>query len=258
MSMLWSWYALTIGILVVLRLFWHFATTAENRLLEAAILSVCAVCLALDGIGEKFGLLSGAYLIESAPLLLLAMVIAFIQRNFHLFQSALTLNSLLETNLQKREAELAAAHTRERQMTEVQARNEERRRLMQDMHDGVGGQLVGLLLAVRRGTADNERMAEGLQAAMDEIRLMIDSVDSTASSLETMLTVFENRVRPRIEDAGFALNWDVQPQEQADLSPAGVLSPMRSNTPAATGSIFRWAIRMMEPFSFPSPTTARV
>ncbi len=237
MSMLWSWYAFGVGVLVVLRLLWHFATTDETRTLEAGILSVCAVCMALDGIGDKFGLLSGAYLIESAPLLLLAMVVAFIQRNFHLFQSALALNNLLETNLQKREAELAEAHQRERQMTEVQARNEERRRLMQDMHDGVGGQLVGLLLAVRRGTADNERMAEGLQAAMDEIRLMIDSVDSTASSLDTMLTVFENRVRPRIEGAGFALNWDVNIKSEVDLSPAGVLQIFRIMQESVTNAL---------------------
>lgn len=237
MSTLWSWFAFGAGVLVVLRLLWHFATTEETRTLEAGILSICAVCLALDGIGDKFGLLSGAYLIESAPLLLLAMVVAFIQRNFHLFQSALTLNSMLESNLQKREAELAEAHNRERQMTEIQARNEERRRLMQDMHDGVGGQLVGLLLAVRRGTADNERMAEGLQAAMDEIRLMIDSVDSTASSLETMLTVFENRVRPRIEDAGFALNWDVNIGPEIDLSAAGVLQIFRIMQEAVTNAL---------------------
>lgn len=237
MSMLWSWFAFGAGVLVVVRLLWHFATTEETRTLEAGILSICAVCLALDGIGDKFGLLSGAYLIESAPLLLLAMVVAFIQRNFHLFQSALTLNTLLETNLQKREAELEEAHIRERQMTEVQARNEERRRLMQDMHDGVGGQLVGLLLAVRRGTADNERMAEGLQAAMDEIRLMIDSVDSTASSLDTMLTVFENRVRPRIEGAGFALNWDVNITSEVDLSPAGVLQIFRIMQESVTNAL---------------------
>ena len=237
MDVLWSWFAFAAGVTVVLRLLWHFATVPENRTLEAGILSICAVCLALDGVGGKLGLLSGAYLLESAPVLLLAMLIAFIQRNFHLFQSALALNSLLETNLKKREAELEEAHLRERQMTELQARNEERRRLMQDMHDGVGGQLVGLLLAVRRGAADNERMAEGLQAAMDEIRLMIDSVDATGSSLETMLCVFENRVRPRVEGAGFTFLWDATLNNPADLPPAVVLQIFRVMQEAVTNAM---------------------
>ena len=237
MDVLWSWYGLSAGVLVVARLLWHFATRDETRMLEASILSICAVCLALDGIGSKFGLLAGGYLLESAPLLLLAMLIAFIQRNFHLFQSALALNSLLESNLQKREAELEEAHARERQLSALQARSEERRRLMQDMHDGVGGQLVGLLLAVRRGTADNARMAEGLQAAMDEIRLMIDSVDTPGSSLDTMLGVFENRVRPRVEDAGFAFDWAVDLSSPAELSPNEVLQIFRVMQEAVTNAL---------------------
>jgi|GEM_PF-845525 len=237
MTALWGWFGFAAGVAVVVRLLWHFAVAEEVRVLEASILSVCAVCLALDGIGGKFGLLSGAYLIESAPLLLLAMLIAFIQRNFHLFQSALSLNSLLESNLKKREAELEEAHQRERQLTELQARNEERRRLMQDMHDGVGGQLVGLLLEVRRGAADNERMAEGLQAAMDEIRLMIDSVDAPGTSLETMLCVFENRVRPRVEGAGFGFDWDVHMNTPADLSPNEVLQIFRVMQEAVTNAM---------------------
>lgn len=237
MDSLWSWFGFGAGVAVVLRLLWHFARHEENRVLEAGILSICAICLALDGIGSKFGLLSGAYLLESAPVLLLAMLIAFIQRNFHLFQSALALNSLLETNLKKREAELEEAHKRERALTDLQARNEERRRLMQDMHDGVGGQLVGLLLAVRRGTTDNERMAEGLQAAMDEIRLMIDSVDAPGTSLETMLRVFESRIRPRVEDAGFAFEWNVQPMHAADLTPAEVLQVFRVMQEAVTNAL---------------------
>jgi len=237
MTALWGWFGFAAGVAVVVRLLWHFAVAEEVRVLEASILSVCAVCLALDGIGGKFGLLSGAYLIESAPLLLLAMLIAFIQRNFHLFQSALSLNSLLESNLKKREAELEEAHQRERQLTELQARNEERRRLMRDMHDGVGGQLVGLLLEVRRGAADNERMAEGLQAAMDEIRLMIDSVDAPGTSLETMLCVFENRVRPRVEGAGFGFDWDVHMNTPADLSPNEVLQIFRVMQEAVTNAM---------------------
>lgn len=225
-----QWFGLIGGLLVLIRLLWHFGTQAEDRTIEAALLSICATCLALDGIGEKFGLNPGGYLLESAPVLLLAFVIAFLQRNFHLFQSALAFNKTLELNLKLREAELAEA-------TALKARSEERRRLMRDMHDGVGGQLVGLLLEVRRGAIDNQRMADGLQTAMDEIRLMIDSVDSTGTTLATMLAVFESRVRPRVHGAGLQFDWKISGDTDVDLPPPTVLQIFRIMQEAVTNAI---------------------
>ena len=237
MDSAWTWFSLAAGVLALLRLAWHFATSREDRHVEAALLSICAVCLALDGIGTKFGLLAGGYFIDSAAILILAFVIAFLQRNFHLFQSAMALNNLLETRLKSREAELAEAYIRERELIDRQARSEERRRLMRDMHDGVGGQLVGLLLEVRRGAVDNNRMAEGLQVAMDEIRLMIDSVDASVTTLETMLSVFENRVRPRVEGAGITFAWNAEMSAPADLSPDHVLQLFRIMQEAVTNAM---------------------
>lgn len=233
----WSWFSLIAGVMVVARLVWHFATVAEDRHLEAALLSVCAVCLALDGVGEKFGLLAGGYLIDAAPLLLLAFVAAFVQRNFTLFRSAVGLNAMLETRLRSREVELSKAHDRERELVDREARSEERRRLMRDMHDGVGGQLVGLLLSVRRGALDNERVVEGLQGVMDEIRLMIDSADATGASLDAMLAVFETRIRPRVQDAGFDFGWRVERTGTADLSPQDALQVFRIMQEAVTNAM---------------------
>jgi two-component system sensor histidine kinase UhpB len=233
----WTWATFFLGLAVVARLVWHFARVAEDRHLEAALLSICAVCLALDAIGERFGLLAGGYLMDSAPLLLLSFVVAFLQRNFTLFQSAMDLNNLLEKTVKTREAELAVAHERERDLVGRAARTEERRRLMRDMHDGVGGQLVGLLLAVRRGTTDQTRIAEGLQGVMDEIRLMIDSVDSRVTSLAAMLEIFETRVRPRVEDAGFAFGWRRDVAELPDLPPQQVLHLFRLMQEAVTNAL---------------------
>ena len=108
---------------------------------------------------------------------------------------------------------------------------------MRDMHDGVGGQLVGLLLAVRRGAVDQTRIAEGLQEVMDEIRLMIDSVDSTATSFGAMLGVFEARVRPRVEDAGFAFGWVHDATNLPDLPPQQVLHLFRLMQEAVTNAL---------------------
>lgn len=233
----WIWLTFILGVAVVARLVWHFARVPEDRHLEAALLSICAVCLALDAVGERFGLLAGGYLMDSAPLLLLAFVVAFLQRNFTLFQSAIDLNNLLEKTVTAREAELESAYTRERDLVRRAAHSEERQRLMRDMHDGVGGQLVGLLLAVRRGTVDQTRIAESLQEVMDEIRLMIDSVDSTTTSFGAMLEIFEVRVRPRVEDAGFAFGWKYDATDLPDLPPQQVFQLIRLMQEAVTNAL---------------------
>ena len=234
----WTWFTLALGVAVVGRLVWHFVRHAEPRRLEAALLSVCAVCVILDAAGDGFGLNSGGYLKDAAPLLLLALVAAFLQRNFTLFQSTVTLNALLSERLTARETELEAAHARERDRVRDQAHDEERRRIMRDMHDGLGSQLMGLLLSARRGKADPERMAEGLQAVIDEMRLMIDSMDSVGESLGSALTTFHERVRPRVEAAGFALDWSstvVQPLP--DYPPRAVLQVFRVLQEAVTNSL---------------------
>lgn len=224
----WAVTSAVLGALVVARLVWHFATVREPRRLEAALLTICAVCVVLDALGEHLGLNAGGYLVDSAPVLLLALAAAFVQRNFTLFRSAVGLNALLSERLAVREAELAVAHGRERDLVRRQAHDDERRRIMRDMHDGLGSQLMSMLLAARRGASRSEEVAEGLQTVIDEMRLMIDSMDSVGESLASGLATFQARVRPRVEAAGFSLEWvtDVH-SGLPDYPPRAVLQVFR-------------------------------
>lgn len=207
-ALIWSIFTTGMGVAVIFRLVWHFICVREDRRIEAAVLSIVAVCIVLDALGTYFGLNTGDYVVQSAPALLFALVAAFIQRNFTLFQSARDLNTHLAERLAEREVELRAAQAREHDRVRLQAHNDERRRIMRDMHDGLGSQLMGMLLAARRGKAEPAVVAEGLQSVIDEMRLMIDSMDSVGESLASALTTFQDRVRPRVEAAGFVLAWN--------------------------------------------------
>lgn len=224
----WSFFTTAMGVGVALRLVWHFVSVREDRRIEAALLSIVAVCIVLDALGTYFGMNTGDYVTQSAPVLLFALVAAFIQRNFTLFQSTRDLNTHLAERLAEREVELQAAQAREHDRVRLQAHNDERRRIMRDMHDGLGSQLMGMLLSARRGKAEPAAVAEGLQSVIDEMRLMIDSMDSVGESLASALTTFQDRVRPRIEAAGFALVWDGPPDTPLpDYPPRVVLQVFR-------------------------------
>jgi two-component system, NarL family, sensor histidine kinase UhpB len=237
---IWIWHLGASAVAVALRLVWHFATCAEDRLLESALLTVMAVALAMDAASAWFPEqhVQAGNVRYSAVFLLLAMTAAFLARNFRLFQSQGALNAMLQAKVTQREAELAEAALREQALVRAQAHDEERRRIMRDLHDGLGSQLMTMMLTARMGEADPPKVAEGLQGVIDEMRLMVDSMDSVGESLEAALATFRARIQPRVEAAGFAFRWQQDETLPApDLGPRDVLQVFRIMQEAVTNAL---------------------
>lgn len=207
--MIWTLALMGFALLSLARIILHFVTVREDRIAECAILSVCVAAILFDGLSELLPelRLGEGHLMNAAPFLMLSMVAAFIARNFSLFRSESNLNTLLQSKITLREAELAQAHARERTLVAKHAHEAERRRIMQDIHDGLGSQLMSMMLSARLGESEPAKVAEGLQAVIDEMRLMIDSMDSVGESLDAALATFRARVQPRIIAAGYAFGW---------------------------------------------------
>lgn len=175
---------------------------------QHAFFFLCLSLIIIDSIAEIFHADFGQNVNTSMPLLIIGFVSAFLAGNVRLFQSSAQLNGMLSQQLSERTAELEVAHRRERSLVRSRAHQEERQRILRDMHDGLGSQLMSMLLAARRGEAKPERVADGLQSVIDEMRLMIDSMDSVGESLLAALSLFRDRARPRVEEAGFQFDWE--------------------------------------------------
>ena len=221
------------------RLVWHFATVRdERRHWEAALLLSLALLIALFLYSLFVDGLRTQHLAITQPLFLLAIALAFFGRNFRLFRSQEDLTAELCETLEAREAELAVAHAREKELVRQDALTQERQRIMRDMHDGLGSNLMSMLMMARRGQAKAGDFAEGIQSVIDEMRLMIDSMDSVGESLALALTIFRKRVAQRVEDAGFAFEWNMA----ADLAlpgpgPRDVLQVFRILQEAVTNAM---------------------
>lgn len=240
-AMLWVWCLMGSAVLVIGRLLWHFATRHEDRLIESALLTVMAVALVIDALSNWFpewGVREGN-LLNSSVFLLLAMTAAFLARNFRLFQSQAALNAMLQTKVEQREAELVEAARREQSLIRQQALDEERRRIMRDLHDGLGSQLMSIMLSARVGIAEPAVVAEGLQSVIDEMRLMVDSMDSVGESLSSALATFKARVQPRIEATGIGFDWHEDPAIAtiSDFGPRDVLQIFRVLQEAVTNAL---------------------
>lgn len=114
----------------------------------------------------------------------------------------------LAQRLAQREAELTASHAKLREVERRDLLHQERQRLMQDMHDGLGSTLVGALRAFE-GDRGAQLDAVGiLRGCIDDLKLTIDSMEPVETDLVLLLATLRFRLQPRLEAAGVKLVWD--------------------------------------------------
>ena len=103
--------------------------------------------------------------------------------------------------------DLDAAQTSLEEEIGARAVFEERERLTRDIHDGVGGQLLALLLRLRTRTLPQADIARDLQAGLNDLRLVVDALDHTGNDLGRALAAFRDRAEAQLDAAGIALTW---------------------------------------------------
>lgn len=119
------------------------------------------------------------------------------------------LTTSLDRRVKKREAELTALLEQRVKDAEARALTKERNRLMQDMHDGVGGRLVSALSLLERDRISLDDVREEIRNCLEDIRLTIESLDIDAGDLPTLLGSFRYQVEPRLVRHGISLHWNV-------------------------------------------------
>lgn len=116
----------------------------------------------------------------------------------------------------------------EREAIEREAVARERARYIQDMHDGLGAELVSTLAAAKNGSLSQETMVSSLQGCLDQMRLSIDAGGVATEDFCAALANLRYRMEPRLKAAGMTLAWDVLrlPDELA-LPPEEALCALR-------------------------------
>lgn len=130
------------------------------------------------------------------------------------------LNEELEERVARKHAELEANFLRLRELERGRVVSAERERLMREMHDGMGGQLVSALAMAEDGETKPPQIADVLRGALDDMRLVIDSLDPLIDDVPTLLGMIRGRVEPRLRTHGLRFDWRV-----TDLPPTPRLGP---------------------------------
>jgi signal transduction histidine kinase len=164
----------------------------------------------------------------SAPLYLFGVGTILIKRFVESLNGYERLAGVLEQRVSEKATELQLNYE---QLVEAR-RNEalalERTRIMSEMHDGIGSQLTMALSLVRRldreadpaGTGEDGRVATVLRESIEDLQLIIDSLEPVEHDLLTVLGTLRYRLQDRLGKGGIDLHWNV-----VDLPPLPMLTP---------------------------------
>ncbi|HYF58200.1 MAG TPA: sensor histidine kinase [Burkholderiaceae bacterium] len=218
------------AVAVLARAWWR-SRSPSRAVLLLAIAAAIAIALhdyllGLDPRLLPWGNIFGLHL--AAPLVLAALGTHLLDRFVRSAQAAESLAQLLEQRVAARERELADNFARLRVLERERAHNEERERIMRELHDGVGSQLLSSLVTVERGAADREDVARMLRECLDDMRLALDTLTPGSADLGGALGNLRWRLAPRLEAAGIANRWRLQSlPDELPVSPHHALQLLR-------------------------------
>jgi hypothetical protein len=195
----------------------HRALVALHVGLAVAILGILGRDLAIQLGWVAQPTVHGMPLI--APLLIAGFAATLLFRFARAFREAEIARAQLAERVREKHAELEASFAKLRGAERSAAVAAERERLMRDMHDGVGSSLVRAIALVERRAGSPDEIVETLRAALEDMRIAIDSLDPDVRGVDDILAVLRDRLAPRLERSGVALEWRL-----ADVAPLGPLS----------------------------------
>lgn len=187
----------------------------RGRTIELFLLWLAAVVTCVSGAYDLMVLLTwvpwpGIYMMPySALFFALALGWVLTERFVLAHTRYERLNRDLDARIRAREQELAVHYQRATELERERAVAGERERMLRDMHDGMGLQLISSMRMVESRDLTREQLAAMLGEALDELRIVIDSAKPTGRDLLVMLGNLRYRLEPRLQAAGVALHWEV-------------------------------------------------
>ncbi len=248
----WHWpvettlveYGLVLGVAavstsVMTRDAWRPGASREFRLLTV----LCWAGLFLGG-HDVLMLLTVAPVegVMLVPLITLGFTVAYLyalhRRHLAALQDLAVLNRNLEQRVAAQRDDLERSHARLRNAEQAETRLNERQRLMRDMHDGVGSSLITALAMVERRPMPPHEVAQMLRECLDDLRMVIESMEPTGQDLSLLLGSLRHRLGKRLVLAGLQVDWEVGSLPLLDwLQPTDALQFLRLMQEALTNVI---------------------
>ena len=165
-----------------------------------------------------------------------AMIAVLMRRMGSSFEQLDRSNETLAQRLAEREAELAVLARQEQVEASRLVREQERQRLTYDLHDGLSGHLASIIALSER--ARSKPIEAAAREALNDLRLVIYSLDLGTSDLPLALANFRERLIPQLQRLGVELDWSMANlPEVSGVTPGNALAVLRILQEAITNAL---------------------
>ncbi len=198
------------------------------------------LCFSAHDLGIQLGLWRGVgYTIPyTVSCMMLAFGTTLALRFVRARREARALNQTLEQRVHEREEELQRQFARTRELERRDILGRERQRLMREMHDGLGGQLMSSLALAEAGADSDQEVVTALRDSLEELRLVILSLDPGATEVADLLAALRGRLEPTLQRRGIRFRWRVgEAPTPRRFGPEQMLSVLRIVQEAITNAV---------------------
>lgn len=142
---------------------------------------------------------------------LLLMVLGYILLIQHRDNATDLENSRLHlgASLRQQALDLMKIHRKHEVAELSKATSIERNRIYQDIHDGIGSQLIKAIFILRKNGTSSAGVVDNLQACLQDLRLVIDAHQESNVDVQTAVFVFCELQESHLQGSGLEINYDV-------------------------------------------------
>lgn len=222
---LWAGGLIPIGLAMVVA---TLVAAFRRRIWDTVALALAISLAVMTGVHDYLMVISASLLQTLAPgwagqrifmlhyganLVLLVMGSILALRFVAALQAVEQLNRTLESRVEERERALADNYDRLARLERQHAADEERQRIMRDLHDGLGSQLFVTLSRVETGQLAGDGVAESLRECIADMRLALEASSPDGDNFLQAWGDFRFRWTRQLENAGVASRWRTEPPD---------------------------------------------
>jgi signal transduction histidine kinase len=154
------------------------------------------------------------HIFQFMPLAMLCVCLWLVISRFMLsLRNYEDLTGTLKQTVAAKTEELRLTYEKLGQAERLKAINNERQRIMLDLHDGIGGQLVNTLAYMQNNEKGDAVIKTALEDALRDLSLMLDSLETDAS-ISTLLGMLRTRLETLLAEHALEFEWRIDDEPQ--------------------------------------------
>ncbi len=147
-------------------------------------------------------------------------------------------NRRIEDTVVERTRQLEDSYRETARLERLRAADQERDRLVRELHDGMGSQLFSMVHAIEGGRFDASSMREAVVACIADMRILLDAAGAEGGDLLNAWASFRVRMQRQLESCGLSARWTLRSAHDVlELGAPSVLNVMRIAQEAIANAI---------------------